>query len=40
MKLADWLYTTQEGLKQEARTLEADKVAVRIANFYLIKHLV
>ena len=30
-KLVDEYYTTQEGLKQEARTLEADKVAVRIA---------
>lgn len=35
-RLVDEYYTTQEGLKQEARTLEADKVAVRIAQ--LLSH--
>lgn len=35
-QLVDEYYTTQEGLKQEARTLEADKVAVRIAQ--LLSH--
>ena len=35
-RLVDEYYTTQEGLKQEARTLEADKVAVRIAK--LLSH--
>ena len=35
-QLVDEYYTTQEGLKQEARTLEADKVSVRIAQ--LLSH--
>ena len=35
-RLVDEYYTTQEGLKQEARTLEADKVAIRIAQ--LLSH--
>ncbi|MBO7290487.1 MAG: Fic family protein [Bacteroidaceae bacterium] len=35
-RLVDEYYTTQEGLKQEIRTLEADKVAVRIAK--LLSH--
>ena len=35
-QLVDEYYTTKEGLKQEARTLEADKVAVRIAQ--LLSH--
>ena len=35
-RLVDEYYTTQEGLKQEARTIEADKVAVRIAQ--LLSH--
>ena len=30
-RLVDEYYTTQEGLKEESRTLEADKVAIRIA---------
>ena len=35
-RLVDEYYTAQEGLKQEARTLEADKVSVRIAK--LLSH--
>ena len=35
-RLVDEYYTTQEGLKQESRTLVADKVAVRIAK--LLSH--
>ena len=35
-RLVDEYYKTQEGMKQEARTLEADKVAVRIAK--LLSH--
>ena len=35
-QLVDEYYTTQEGLQQESRTLEADKVAVRIAK--LLSH--
>ncbi len=35
-RIVDEYYTTQEGLKQEARTLEADKVAIRIAQ--LLSH--
>ena len=35
-RLVDEYYTTQEGLRQEARTLEADKVAIRIAQ--LLSH--